>query len=122
MIKKIFARKAVFIAIIIIAVLGLVVYQFFLKPKNKEYVLEKVSMGTVVKNVSEIGSVKIAEKSLLGFKSSGRIEKISARVGDSVEVGQELARLDASQLFIQLSEAQAALQASHASYEKLFLF
>ncbi|KKQ96221.1 MAG: Efflux transporter, RND family, MFP subunit [Parcubacteria group bacterium GW2011_GWC2_39_11] len=119
MIKKILSKKIILGAIIVIAILGFVIYQFFFKPDNKEYVLEKVLMGTVVKNVSEIGSVKIAEKSLLGFKSAGRIEKISAKVGDSVKIGQELVRIDASQLFIQLSEAQAALQASQASYEKL---
>ena len=119
MIKKILSKKIILGAIIVIAILGFVIYQFFFKPDNKEYVLEKVLMGTVVKNVSEIGSVKIAEKSLLGFKSAGRIEKISAKVGDSVKIGQELVRIDASQLFIQLSKAQAALQASQASYEKL---
>jgi len=118
MLKKILSKKVIII-IIIIAVLGFTIYNFFIKDGEPEYILEKVSYGTVIKEVSETGAVKISEEVNLSFKNSGRIDKIYVKVGDKVELGQELAKLDTSQLYIELTEAQAALEVAQADYNKL---
>lgn len=118
MLKKILSKKIIII-IIVIAVLGFVGYKVFVKDGEPEYILEKVSYGTVIKEVSETGAVKISEEINLSFRNSGRIDKIYVKVGDKVELGQELAKIDTKQLYIELTEAQAALEVTQADYNKL---
>ncbi|MBU4124633.1 MAG: efflux RND transporter periplasmic adaptor subunit, partial [Nanoarchaeota archaeon] len=89
------------------------------KNGEPEYILEKVSYGTVVKEVSETGMVKISEEANLGFKNSGKITEIYVKVGDEVTAGQSLVKLDTSQLYIELSEAQAALDVAQADYNNM---
>ncbi len=96
--------------VISIIILGLVIYWFFIKGDGIEFVLEKATIGTVIKEISETGSVRISEETELGFKNSGRIEKIYVEVGDIVEAGQGLAKLDTTQLYIELEEAKANLE------------
>jgi len=118
MLKKILSKKVIIIIVIVI-VLGFVVYNFFVKNGEPEYILEKVSYGTVIKEISETGAVKISEEINLSFRNSGRIDEIYVKVGDNVESGQKLAKLGTSQLYIELSEAQAALEVTQADYNKL---
>lgn len=118
MLKKILNKKVIII-IIVIAVLGFIIYNFFVKDGQPEYILEKASYGAVIKEVSETGAVKISERVNLSFRNSGRIDKIYVKVGDKVESGQELAEIDTRQLYIELSEAQAALEVTQADYNKL---
>ncbi len=107
-------KKIILIIIVIVIVLGFVIYQFFLKKEKPKFTLEKVSKGEVIKEVSETGEVKISEETNLSFKNSGRIEKIYVEVGDIIKVGQELAKLDTSQLLIELAEAKADLEVAKA--------
>lgn len=113
-ILKKLGKKRIAIIIIIIVVLVFVVYQSFVRKENNSFILEKVSQGTILQEVSETGTVKISEKLNLGFESSGRIEKIYVKVGDQVKTGQELVKLDTDQLNIQLREALAALEVIQA--------
>lgn len=108
------SKKIIIIIVIAVVILGFVIYQFFIKGDGIEFVLEKVTMGTVIKEVSETGTVKISEKTELGFKNAGRIEKIYVVAGDIVEAGQTLAKLDATQLYIELDEAKASLEIAEA--------
>lgn len=119
MIKKILSKKIILIIIIVAVVLIAVIYQFFIKKEKPEFVLEKVTMGTVSKGVSETGMVKISEETKLGFKNAGRIEKILVKVGDVVEAGKELAKIETNQLYIELTEYQAAFEVAQADYNKL---
>ncbi len=107
-------KKIILIVIVIVVVLGFVIYQFFIKKEKPEFVLEKVAMATVSKEVSETGMVKISEEIKLGFKNAGRIEKILVKVGDVVEAGKELAEIETNQLLIELTEAKADLEVAKA--------
>ncbi len=108
------SKKIIIIIVIAVVILGFVIYQFFIKGDGIEFVLEKVTTGTVIKEVSETGTVKISEKTELGFKNAGRIEKIYVVAGDIVEAGQTLAKLDTTQLYIELDEAKANLEIAEA--------
>ncbi len=107
-------KKIILIITIIAVILGIVIYQFFIKEKELKFTLEKVSKGTIVREVSETGIVRISEEVNLSFQNPARIEKMYVEVGDIVKAGQELAKLDTSQLLIQLNEAQAALEVARA--------
>ncbi len=55
----------------------------------------------------------------LGFTSAGRIDTILVREGDRVKAGQELARLDQSDLHARRQQAQAALEAARAGLSEM---
>ncbi len=111
-------RRTIIIAVIVIIIV-FVIFNFFIGNGELEYIAEEVVRGTVIKEVSETGMVKISEQVDLGFKYSGRIDEIYVKVGDQVEAGQNLAKLDLGQLYIELAEAQAALNVAKADYDKL---
>ena len=69
-IKKIFSKKVIIIVIILIVV-GVVGYSIFGGDNGPEYILSEVSYGSVVKEVSETGMVKISEQADLGFRNAG---------------------------------------------------
>lgn len=112
-------KKIIIISIIAIVVAGFVVYNFFIKEEEPEFKLEEVKTGTVVREVSETGAVKLSEKVDLSFENTGRIKEIYVKVGDKVSTGQNLAKLDTQQLYLELQEAQAALEVAKADYDKL---
>jgi RND family efflux transporter MFP subunit len=117
--KRLLKRKKLLIIITIIVVLVLIGYNFFVKNGEPKYITEAAAIGTVIKEVSETGAVKVSEQVNLGFKYAGRIDQIDIKVGDQVEVGQSLAKLDISQLYIELAEARAAFDVAQADYDKL---
>jgi len=102
-------KKTILITIAVIIILSLSVYYLYFRTEELGFDLEKVEIGTVIKEVSETGTVRISEERSLSFKNTGRIESISVKAGDIVNVGQQLAKLDSSQLYIQLEETNANL-------------
>lgn len=104
---------------IIIVVAVFVIYQVFLKKEKPEFSLFEVKRDNVVQEVSETGQVQMGEEIKLGFKNAGTIEKIYVKVGDKVEAGTALAKLETSELTIQLYEAQAVLEIAQAKLNKL---
>jgi membrane fusion protein, multidrug efflux system len=62
------------------------------------------------------GLAEARRKSQLGFSTGGRIEAISADVGDRVKQGATLARLDTRSLAAQLASAQATVEEARASH------
>lgn len=114
------AKKKIIIIIAVLVIATIAVFYFIFSGNGKDqYKTAEVSFGTVLKEISETGAVKISEKINIGFKYSGRIEKIEVKVGDKVLTGQKLAELDANDLYIELSEAQAGLEVAKADYQKL---
>ena len=118
MIKK-NKRRIIIIAGVVIIVLVVVGYFIFFRNNEEQYRTEKVSYGDVVKEVSETGAIKISERINLSFKYSGRIDEIYVKVGDEVSQGDNLAKLDTEQVYIELAEAQATLAVAQADYDKL---
>jgi RND family efflux transporter MFP subunit len=116
--KKLLKKKKLLIIVLII-VLGFIGYLVFIRNGEPEYTTEAVTMGTAVKEVSETGAVKISEQINLGFRYAGRIDQIYVKVGDQVELGQNLAKADTEQPYIELSESQAAFEVAQADYNKL---
>lgn len=107
------------IGIFIIIIGGIFTYQGFIREESLDFVLEKVFRGDIYQEVVEVGTVRAGEEINLSFKSMGRIERINVEVGDMVEPGQILVELDTASLFIQLSEAKAALELAKAGLARL---
>ena len=107
-------KKRIIISIIVVILLTVGIYQIFLKKEKPTFTLAEVVRGDIIQEVSETGQVKKGEEINLNFKNSGEIKEIYVKTGDKVESGQVLARLDTSQLEIQLSEAKAGLSVIEA--------
>ena len=73
--------------------------------------------GHVVETVSLVGDVVSNRWAELAFQRSGRVEQVLVDLGDEVEEGQVLARLDDLVLDRQADVARAAVQASEALAE-----
>jgi len=110
--------KTPLIIIISVVVLALLYFVFFKKEKD-QYSTVKVQKGDVVQEVSETGTIKKGDEVDMAFKSSGRIQKVYVKVGDLVQGGQVLASQENSQLIIQKTEAEAALEVAKAQLNKL---
>ena len=55
------------------------------------------------------GTAQAGVESQLSFRVAGSVQSVSAVVGDSVQRGREIARLDATDYRLQLQEAEASL-------------
>jgi HlyD family secretion protein len=68
----------------------------------------------VVSAVTATGSVVSSSEQKLGFVAGGRVTQVLVRVGDRVDAGRPLARLDDDQLRRVLEQRQATLDAQQA--------
>lgn len=107
-----FSKNTIIFFSVIVIISGLVVNKIFFKKEALSFTVEAVSKGSLMQEISESGVVKKGQNLTLSFKQAGRIDSILAKVGQTVSAGQILARLDADQLSIQISEAKANLQAA----------
>mgnify|MGYP001595445541 CR=1 FL=1 len=64
------SRTWMIIIIAVLAVVGYYVVKSFFKSPTEGFVIEKISKGQVLQEISETGSVKATEDISLGFKTS----------------------------------------------------
>ncbi len=110
-------KKLITILVIIFVVIVLI--KVFSGSEKPSFNIVKVYQGTVSQEVSETGQVKKGDKTSLSFKSAGEIKSIYTEVGQEVNIGQILAKLETSKLEIQLKEAKSALIIAQAELDKL---
>jgi multidrug efflux pump subunit AcrA (membrane-fusion protein) len=111
--------KKIILIIIIVLLLAVGIYQGFFKKEEPTFTLAEVVLGNVSQEVAETGQVKKGEEINLSFKNAGRIEKIYVEIGDQVDSWESLAKLETTELTIQLREAKAALDVTQAKLNKL---
>jgi HlyD family secretion protein len=75
--------------------------------------------GTISATVNATGNVEAQAQADLRFASDGTVTEILVKPGDKVQAGQPLARLDATDLQLQVEQAQADLQQAQADFDKL---
>lgn len=104
-------RKKIIIWIIILAIFGGGGFYYF-KPKKaeSEYVTEKALKADVSQTVSVTGEVCDISKVNLTPETGGVLEELLVKVGDKVEKGQKIAKIDDEMTRSQLNEAMVALR------------
>jgi RND family efflux transporter MFP subunit len=112
-------KKWVIITAIVLLVVGYFSIGSLFKNETDNYITEKVVKGEVLQDVSETGSIKATDSINLSFKSSGRIDSVNVRVGEIVKPGDILAKMETSQLAIQLSDARSALIIAGSQQNKI---
>lgn len=80
---------------------------------------ETISAGTLKQTVSASGTLDPATESDLSFSSSGTVTSVSVSAGDVVKKGQELAKIDDSELEIAYDSAKASLTEAKESLSDL---
>jgi len=110
--------RAILIAglVILTAVAGYVVYGRLTSSSSAVAAVQtaRVTRGTITSSVSGTGTVSPLSQAKLSFGSAGTVTEVDVRVGDSVKQGQTLAKVDATSLALEVSQAQANLSAAQA--------
>ena len=111
--------KKVWIPLLLLVILVVLVVYVRNKNNNVTYTTADAKKQDLVQTVSATGTVEAAEEVGLNFKTSGRLTRALAKVGDVVKPGQLLATLDNSDVQAAVLSAQANLKSAQASLEKL---
>ena len=80
--------------------------------------VQKARLGDVSQVVTVTGSLVALEDVSLSAKQSGRLTEVLVREGDTVKVGQVLARVDDTDLRSQLRSSEAAVTSAGAKLEQ----
>ena len=107
--------------IIIVAVVVVVIVWRARQAAQPEEVTRSaiVERGTMLVAVSASGSIEPQARVNLAFEMPGRVAEVAVEVGDVIETGDVLARLDTAQLALQVQQAQAALAAAEAQLAQI---
>lgn len=114
-----FGKKKIIIAVVAVAVVGIVVYFFIASRSGGNYQLVSVTRGTITEVVSVTGNTTPIQSLDLSFQSGGTVAAVYKNAGDDVNAGDVLARLDTSGLQAQLAQAQAGVDAAQATLANL---
>jgi len=113
----------VILGAVIVAIVAAAVYVFVYRPRQAEPQEEGrfavVERGTMLVAVSASGIIEPQARVNLAFQIPGRVVEVPVEVGDTVEAGAVLARLDSEQLELQVRQAQAALTSAEARLAQL---
>ncbi|MFA5886527.1 MAG: efflux RND transporter periplasmic adaptor subunit [Patescibacteria group bacterium] len=112
-------KKRWIIIISLVLVLGLVIFFLLRKKTTVDYTTVELKKGTLIQTVAEVGTVKANKELELNFSLSGRINKITTKVGELVKKGQILMELDLSSLLLKEKEASSNLEVAQANLNKL---
>jgi HlyD family secretion protein/macrolide-specific efflux system membrane fusion protein len=82
---------------------------------------EEVRRGTARKVLEETGIIKSQVGAIvkIGARSTGTVDRMLVKVGDRVEKGQQVARIDSRELRAQQDEAAAALASAQAELARI---
>ncbi len=108
------------IIIIALAVGGYFAYQNFFNSKTTvSYVEGAVEKGTIISSISGTGQVSAENQVNLTAKASGDLTYLDATVGEQVKAGAVIARLDSTDVYKTVRDAQANLESAQLAMEKL---
>lgn len=100
------SKKFVIYGIVAVIVIVVAVFSFN-NGNGKQTAI--VRRADIVQEVASTGKVKPNQSVDLGFDKSGRVESVSAEVGDSVVKGQIIASLESGEIGADIAKARALL-------------
>lgn len=116
-------KEKIIWALGIIVVIGIVIYALFTRGDKVEYEKKVIYVDVLNaqnskndKEISYIGTVRPSSLEKISFKSTARLEKLSAKIGDVVKDGEEFIKLDTSDLELSLKASENRLSAAKAQY------
>src|SRR5205814_6177689 len=79
---------------------------------------QAVTKGSVIQSVAVSGSVAASNQTKMSFRTAGKVAAVYVSVGQQVTAGQELAKLDTTDLETALAQAQANLVTAQNNYNR----
>ncbi|MBC2580760.1 efflux RND transporter periplasmic adaptor subunit [Clostridium sp. DJ247] len=116
-------KKWIFL-IIIVAVIGIAVAKYEKKPVDQvkkeipNVKVQKIDTQNISSEVQYASKLEGVQSVTVSPKSPGKVAAVNVKVGDKVSAGQVLFTLDTSELYAQLQQQQAALNASSANLSR----
>ncbi|MFL7790929.1 MAG: biotin/lipoyl-binding protein, partial [Anaerolineae bacterium] len=109
---------AVAIAVVIV---GIIIWQrqSTIQSADTEAHTAVIKRGSLLVAVSASGVIEPRDRVNLTFEQPGLVGEVLVEVGDTVAKGDILARLDTTQLALQVRQAQAALTSAESQLEQL---
>ena len=103
---------AALVALFVIVSAG-IYYASRTRTSSNENVVQTSTIGTgnIILTATGIGTLVPAQEVSFGFKNSGTVREVSVNLGDQVQAGQALARLDSATLELKYRQAEANLAA-----------
>jgi membrane fusion protein, macrolide-specific efflux system len=112
-IKNISLFKKIVGVVVLLALLGLIGFQFFSnKTEIPQYQTSKVERGTIISTVTASGTVSSANSASIITSATGVVNQVFVKNGDTVTQGQILAKVSLDQA---ATQKQAAAYASYLS-------
>lgn len=121
MLQKIKKNRAFLIlGVLMLVLIGGVIYKIQTKPKGKEVTVEESSLRTIKETVTASGKVFPETEVKISSDVSGEIVELYVKEGDSVVVGQILAKInpDAYESAVQRGEASVNASKSQVAISK----
>jgi len=112
-----FGKKPLVISLLLIT--GIIAGYFFFKGDGQINQVVKVIKGTIAQEVIVTGKTKPIEKVDLAFEKSGKVSRVRTSIGNKIKAGQIIAELESSDLFSELAEAEANVDAQKAKLLEL---
>jgi HlyD family secretion protein len=81
--------------------------------------LEKVTKGDIFEYIEENGDVMLEEKTDVYSASSGKVTEVVKKAGEEVKAGDILARMDNSDILLQIKALEAQKLAASAKYDEV---
>jgi len=107
-------------AVVVALVIGVVAWRVWLAAQPAGEIRSAlVKRDTLLVAVSVSGSVEPQARVSLAFETSGRVAEVAVEMGDAVQAGDVLARLDDRRLALQVQQAQAAVALAEAQLAQL---
>ena len=109
-------RRNIIIGVLVLAILAAGYYGLSgrLRGGNKATPTPASSAGLSDNIVTASGTVVPAKQARLGFRLGGRVKQVLVKAGDTVQAGDPLLRLEASELEAAVAQAKAGVVAAQA--------
>ncbi len=116
-------RKTLIALLVLVVIAGLSWAGYQVTAQEKEppppdYEIYTVGRGDIAAQVTAIGAIEPLAQVNMAFRGAGRVTEINVHVGDEVQKGQVLARLDTTDLQLALDQARIGLQLAEANMQK----
>jgi len=107
----------VVVVVIVLIGGGLFVRSQFLTTRPVQYQSATVTTGNLTVQVSATGPIGSVASYDLNFPTSGKLLEVDVQVGQQVQAGQLLAKIDSTSLDDSVNQAQASLNSAWTSYD-----
>ncbi|MFA5777279.1 MAG: efflux RND transporter periplasmic adaptor subunit [Parcubacteria group bacterium] len=110
-------KKRTIWVVIVLALISGGIFYFSSKKTSTTYITEEAGRIDVKQTVSVTGEINPENIIDLGFKTSGIVKEMNVNVGDTVEKGQRLSKVDPSTLLAELEASNQDIEYYDETYD-----